>query len=124
MSDNPWPDFPKERRPRTVKRVLLEQGGGIVEKTEGDVQFYVETTSGGRDKFSHDCYLVVPRLNYRYHLLRVTHGLDQYPAEIVSDSFPEEVSVGNEAELIKNLRIIFHSERTRKVVEQLLDAVS
>jgi hypothetical protein len=70
MSENLWPDFQTEPRPRTVRRALIEAGEGLPKQTDGKIQFVVETKPASRGKFSHDCYLVVPALAYRYPLCK------------------------------------------------------
>ncbi len=120
-----WPDFNAEARPRTVRRTLLEAGAGLAEQTKSEIQFQVDSKPGARGRFVHDCYLFVPTIAYRYPLCKVTEDGDPYPVTIVGDgTFRQGTGAGNEDALVENLRLLFHSDATKRVVLQLLDALS
>ncbi|SRR5260370_16093551 len=124
-SDSFWPDFAAEPQPYTVRRVLLEAGQGLAEKTEGKIQFVVESKPGGKGRFVHDCYLFAPALSYRYPLCKVTEDGDPYPVTLVGDgTFQKGTPAGNEAAFKENLRLLFHSDATKRAVLQLLDVLS
>jgi hypothetical protein len=124
MSDNPWPDFDVTRLPRTLRRVLLEKGSGIEEKTRGTIKFFVLTKMAEGGGFIHECYLSVPQLEYRYPFFQVIQACDPYPATIVADPFPQDRTVKNESELVEALHELFWSEATKNTVTQLLEAVA
>jgi hypothetical protein len=62
---NPWPDFDFSRTPRTIRSILLEEGQGISEKTNGKITFEVETRAEARGGFVHDCFLVARTINFK-----------------------------------------------------------
>ena len=161
MAKNLWPDFDISQRPRTIKRVLLEAGAGVAEKTEEVIKFVVDTRVDDGKKFVHVCYLSesvpkacgagfqpaglrvfrppgrlktgptsfwnrlsVPQLAFRYPFLQARHGFEQYPVEVDSEILSKTASAGNETELVKLLGQIFRSDDIKKMVVQLLDAVS
>src|SRR5262249_43100195 len=125
MTENLWPDFQAEDRPRTVRTVLLEAAEGLDERTDGRIRCVIETKPAGRAKFVHECYLDARALAYRYPLFKVTEDGDPYPVTLVGDgAFQKGVSSGNEATLVENLRLLFHSDATKRTVQQLLDLVS
>jgi hypothetical protein len=122
---NLWPDFKAEPRPRTVRRVLLEAGEGLAAQTEDQIRFVVDTKPGGKGRFVHDCYLVAPALSYRYPFCKVTEDGDPYPVTLVGDgTFQKGTSAGNEEAFVENLRVLFHSDATKRAVLRLLDVLS
>jgi hypothetical protein len=120
-----WPDFKAEPLPRTVRRVLIEAGAGLAEQTKKKVQFIVDTEPGPKGRFTHVCSLFAPELNYSYPLCRVTENGDPYPVTLVGDdAFRKGTPAGNEAALTENLRLLFHSDATKRAVLQILDVLS
>lgn len=120
---NQWPDFTKMDKPKTVRSIIIEEGAGISEKTNGNVTFVVESEPG-TGGFTHHCFLFVPKVGYRYPLLRVVQASFDYPVNVHADVWPQGASVGNEKELRKNLGLVFRSDATKNVVLQLLDLVT
>jgi hypothetical protein len=122
---NQWPDFTKKiAKHKTVRRVIIEEGAGISEKTAGEITFVVESKPEGKGGFAHFCFLYVPKTGYRYPLLRVLQSNLNYPVQIFADVWPQGVAAGNEAELRKDLGLVFRSDATENTVLQLLDMVS
>ena len=74
--------------------------------------------------FVHNCYLVAEKINFRYPFIKVSHTLEPYPVIVEADDFPQGTPVGDENELINKLMLIFTSGQTRKIVCQILDALS
>jgi hypothetical protein len=121
---NQWPEFDKLPKRKTVRRVLLEEGSGVSERTNGEIRFVVESEPSGKGGFLHHCSLCVPKVNYRHPLLRVVQeGLD-YPVTVIADIWPKGAAAGNEAELRKDLGLVFRSDVVAKLVPQLLELVS
>jgi hypothetical protein len=120
---NLWPEFDFDEGPPSIRSILLEAGSGITERTDKLIRFEVDTRSEGSGGFVHTCYLAAERINFRYPLIKVSHGLDPYPVTVVADSFPRSVSAGSEAELINDLREIFRSDHTRRIVRQIRNAL-
>ena len=122
---NQWPDFAKLPKLKTVRGVLLDEGNGIAERTNGEVRFLVDSEpSGNQGGFLHRCFLVVPKVNYRYPLMRVVQDGLNYPVTVVADGFPQGSAAGNETELRKVLGLVFRSDVVKNVVLQLLDLLS
>ena len=91
---NQWPEFDKLPEPKTVRRVLFEEGNGIAERTNRDIQFFVESEPSAQGGFLHRCFLDVPKVNYRYPLLRVVQESFNYPVTVVADIFPQAALSG------------------------------
>jgi len=122
---NLWPDFRAEPKLRTVRRVLLEAAEGLPERTNKQIQLVVESKPGGKGRFVHDCSLWVPRIGYKYPLFKVTENGDPYPVTVVGDGpFEKGIAAGDEAALVENLRLLFHSDATKRTIQQLLDILS
>src|SRR5207302_6223865 len=110
MPENLWPDFDAEPKIRTVRRVLIEAGAGLKERTRDLIRFTVVSRPGDKGKFVHDCYLDVPTLGagYRYPFFKVTEDGDPYPVTIVGDGISQRgETAGDEQALIANLKLLF-----------------
>lgn len=121
---NQWPSFDTLPRTKSVRSVLLEEGSGVSERTGGEIRFVVESESSDNGEILHRCFLVVPKVGYRYPLLRVVQDTLDYPVTVVADIWPKGAHAGNEAELRKDLGLVFQSDNVLKVVPQLLELVS
>ena len=120
---NQWPEFEKQTKTKTVRSVLLDEGSGVSERTDDEIRFSVESEPFGKG-FVHRCFLLVPKVSYRYPLLRVSQdGLD-YPVSVVADDWPQGTTARNEKELRKALAEVFQSEVVKKLVPQLWELVS
>ena len=67
---NQWPEFDELPKTKTIRSILLEEGSGISERTNHGIQFLVESEASGKGGFVHRCLLNVPKVGYRYPLLR------------------------------------------------------
>lgn len=121
---NQWPDFARMPKPKTIRSVVLEEGRGISERTDGRMIFDVDSSPKGKGGFEHSCYLVVPTIAYRYPLMRVVQESPGYPVRVFADNWETGISAANDSELRDHLGEVFRSEATKSVVFQLLDAVS
>ena len=118
--------------------ILKEQAALLGQRTKNLVEGRVRSGSSvyvGSD-FNYSFELVAPALdNYRYELLRISHGVEFYPLRLFSDPReslsmvkqlfdPDAQSTGqtieNEGQFLKALEIIFSSEQTRKVIGSLI----
>ncbi len=125
MPDNLWPEFPVEAKPRTIRTVLLEAGGGIADRTGGKLLFDVVSSldDAGR-RFFHTCYLRAAT-GYRFPLFQVVEQGGPYPVIINGDeAFDKGIKAGDEAELREQLRRLFAAEPTRRLVFQMLDTAA
>ena len=121
---NQWPEFDKLPKPKTVRSILIEEGNGIAERTNGEIKFLVESEPAENGGFLHRCFLVVTKVSYRYPLMRVVQDGLNYPVTVVADIFPHGSPAGNEKELRKALGLVFRSDVVKNVVPQLLELVS
>jgi hypothetical protein len=121
---NQWPEFDKLPKPKTVRSVLIEEGNGITERTDGEIKFLVESEPSGNGAFLHRCFLVVAKVGYRHPLMRVVQDGLSYPVTVVADIFPQGSRASNDKELRKVLGQVFRSDVVKNLVPQLLELVS
>lgn len=120
---NPWPNFDFRHPPRTVRRVLIENGSGIGEKTGDALGFRVVTRRDDEGKLVHDCYLVVKAIDFEYPFMVVKQEPAGYPVEIRAlTEYP--LDAPDEEEFVKLLGYIFRVPETQKIVASLYDLVS
>src|SRR5438067_275607 len=74
MPNSLWPDFSAMTPPRGMREMLVAAAGDIDARTNGALQFYVDTlgVSGAVKKVRHNCYLRVPKTGYTHLLFQVT----------------------------------------------------
>lgn len=121
---NQWPEFDKLPKSQSVRSVLLEEGVGIAERTDGEIKFLVESEPSDTGGFLHRGVLFVPKVEYRYPLLRVVQEGLGYPVTVVADLYPKGSAAANEAEFRKVLGRVFRSDVVKSLVPQLLELVS
>lgn len=121
MSDNLWPEFPAEDKPRGMGQILHDACAGIGEATRDTIRFQVKLYTD-RDRVQRDGYLVVPGVGYQHLLFRVITGVAPFPATIVTPNGHEWPSIPDEATLRDILKRYFHSPEVREVVRNLLSA--
>jgi hypothetical protein len=75
MPNSLWPDFSTmPAPPRGIREMLVDAAGDIDARTNGAIQFYVDTlgVSAAVEKVRHNCYLRVTKTGYTHLLFRVT----------------------------------------------------
>lgn len=127
---NLWPDF-KAVDIITPVTILRQQAALLEKKTNGLVVAEVRSgidygsntmviSQGQAVPLLHTFYLIAPALeNYRYQLFRIKQSIDLYPIEF-KDSPCDDVTVTNESEFYEELKKIFASEKTKKMIELLI----
>jgi hypothetical protein len=116
----------------TPMAILRRQGEALGAKTHNIVSGEVETRTGPKGtKFEHDFVLVAPFLRFRFPLLRVSHGVQAFPATVVETDLTGQSrqrkglklwnkEVTTEDELIKALEEFFGTDSVKEVVRSLV----
>ena len=120
---------------RTPLAILREQAALLGKKTQNLIEAKVATAVRG-PKFVHRFQLVVPSMtDYTYELFEVSHGIEMYPVTVPvtvpSNPSAEELMAGmlsdtvaNEEEFVAWLRQELSSEKTMRIVSNLLAQVN
>lgn len=104
---------------RTPVTILRQQATLLGAKTKDLIEATVFTESG-RGSFRHLFDLVVPGLdNYTYNLFAIDHGIDLHPVTVLN----RDQKFETEAEFTNWLRAELSSDKTRKVIGNLLAQV-
>ena len=108
--------------------ILRQQGESLGDHTHNFVHGEVETTSDDEGKrFTHTLYLVAPFLRYRKPLLRVTGGLQPYPATAVETDLTKHgdrywsAQAITELELQERIREFFNQDRVKEVLRAVIN---
>ncbi|HLK22343.1 MAG TPA: hypothetical protein VKT81_25525 [Bryobacteraceae bacterium] len=105
---------------RTPLSILREQAAALGPKTLNLVEAKVETRRSYGQSIVHSFQLVVPALDdYTYQLFEIEHGADLYPLTVKD----EERTFGNEKQFTDWLQKELSSEKTKKLVSNLLAQV-
>src|SRR5205823_4988160 len=107
---NHCPKFEELTRVKSVRRVIVEEGSGISERTGDKIRFAVESEAQSGGSLTHHCSLIVPAVGYRYPLLRVVQETLDYPVTVVAVPYPDGSRAAEETELRKTLGLVFRSE--------------
>lgn len=119
MSNSLWPDFSTMTPPRGMRVMLYETVGDPGSKTNGAIEFYVDTLgiSAATEKVRHNCYLRLKKTGYTYLLFRVTTPVPgPWPAKVHTpegDNYPE---VSDETQLRSVIEQVIQRDRTTEVV--------
>ena len=116
---NLWGAMPDIASIRTPHEVLLEQGQYLVEMTGGLLDFTIERKQKNT-LFSYEFSLLVPTIDYKQLLLRITHDIRLFPAILVSELNGEEYTANNQQEFETDLEAILSGEETRTTISGLL----
>jgi hypothetical protein len=122
-----WPNFAGMDVPRGMYQMLYDAAGNIGDKTNGTIDFYVDTVGvGGAGVIKHiryNCYLRVARTNYRHLLFRVvTPVAGPFPAIAETPEGDRYGEINDEHALIDAIGRILQRERTREVVLYLINS--
>jgi hypothetical protein len=117
--------------------ILREQAVALGKKTGQLLEGRVSTRTDADGNLVHSFSVVAPSLdNYSYRLFSLYHGADPYPVTVpeclaleapphaapVPGSLAER-RIGSETELLRYLREILNSEKTKRIVGSLLAQV-
>lgn len=117
-----WPKSFGTATELTPTAILKMQASKLAEKTGGIVLGEVQS-SGQGETLRTDFNLIAPALsNYRYRLFSIVHPLENYPVEI-SGAPGQDAPVGarDEPEFLNGLSDILNSERTRRIIQSLIE---
>jgi hypothetical protein len=114
--------------PATPLTILRRQGEALGAHTQNFVLGEVETSAGGDGRqFAHFFWLIAPLLQYRKALLKVTHGLQPYPATVVETELTKQADQSywsreakDEQELQDRLREFFNEPRVKEVLRSVI----
>src|SRR5207249_4932197 len=101
---------------RGLREMLYDAAGDIDARTNGALQFYVDTlgVSGAVKKVRHNCYLRVPKTAYVHLLFQVTTTVPgPWPATATTpegETFPD---IQDENQLRDAIQQILQRERTK-----------
>jgi hypothetical protein len=99
---------------------LKEQARALSDATKGILQGKVEVGTRG-NSFTIALSIIAPALNnYEYEVVRVQHGIELYPAQVVSASEARVMKCQDEEELTAALGSILGSEKTSSVIASLI----
>lgn len=116
---NLWGVMPDIANIRTPHEILLEQGQYLVEMTDSLLDFSIERKQKNT-LFTYEFIIMVPVINYRQPLLRVTHDIKLFPAILASEQSGEEYTSKNQNEFEDDLGAILSAEETRTTIGGLL----
>lgn len=123
-TDSLWPEFALDEVIRSPKMILNEQAEFLAKGTKnlltGNIKSYIDDVGD----LVHDFSIVVPNLNgYKYNLFTIYHDTVLiYPCFVRDNGHDENgwSEVDDENELLNELKQIFNSDKTKKVIRSLV----
>lgn len=131
MSDL-WPEDLEVEAVKVPAAILREQAAALAERTKNVLEGRVVADPGTdpsdavADQFTWHFQIFAPALNYAYDLFSINHDIEMYPLIVETEDdellaeYEEDISISDEAELLKLLRRLFSTVRTRRIVRALL----
>ncbi|HEY5674888.1 MAG TPA: hypothetical protein VIR78_14365 [Malonomonas sp.] len=116
---NLWGAMPDIANIRTPHTIMLEQGAYLAEVTEGLLELEIKRLLN-KTLFIYECSIVVPSVQYRQVILRITHDIKLYPSILRNEQSGEEFTAKNQSEFEEDLGAILSSEDTRLIIVGLL----
>src|SRR3954464_4507359 len=119
MSNSLWPDFSGLTPPRGMREMLYDAAGDIDAKTNGAIQFYVDTlgVSSTVTKVRYNCYLRVVKTEYTHLLFQVTTPVPgPWPASAATPEGETFSDIQDESRLREVIQDILQRERTKEIV--------
>jgi len=98
---------------------MLEQGAYLAEVTEGLLELEIKRLLN-KTLFIYECSIVVPSVQYRQVILRITHDIKLYPSILRNEQSGEEFTAKTQSEFEEDLGAILSSEDTRLIIVGLL----
>jgi hypothetical protein len=126
MSNSLWPDFSTLTPPRGLREMLYDAAGDIDTRTNGAIQFYVDTlgVSGAVKHIRHNCYLRVVKTRYTHLLFQANTSVPgPWPATVTTPEGDKYSDIQDEAQLRAAIEQILQRERTKEIVLYLLSTV-
>jgi hypothetical protein len=127
-----WPEIEQSEVVPPVA-ILREQAALLGEKTSHLLEGRVATSVAPQGRFVHSFYIVAPALGgYTYKLFDIEHGASPYPVEPARRESPsifstrhakQQLRFETEAELLDYIRRVLNSDRTKRVLGNLLAQV-
>jgi hypothetical protein len=116
-----WPEFQVEDKPRWVREVLDEAGRELKAKTKGVVELRIIPFQSDHPvyPFGYECQLSVPKLEFVFLLFRVLTDETGSRADVEGGGATYR-DVCDADQLRSKLAELFHSERTQRIVQNLI----
>jgi hypothetical protein len=121
---NLWPeDIGRTEKAVTPVSILKAAASQLGQRTSQLVRASVHTVIRG-DDFFHGFWLEVPSLEYQYKLFEVHHAVDSfYPLYTDQWSKSGQLILGSEEDVKEYLKTVFATEKTKRLVETLLQQI-
>jgi hypothetical protein len=120
---NLWPEDIAVTEAVAPVTVLKEQASLLGQQTQNLVEARVRPGKPdfGKYSFVYRFDLIAPALDgYTYSLFKISHDVGLYPLQIDFEDSGYPRIVGNEDQLMKQLEIIFASEKTKAIISSLI----
>ncbi len=123
MTNSLWPDFSAMTPTRGLREMLHDAAGDINARTNGALQFYVDTlrVSGAVKNIRHNCYLRVAHPEYTHLLFQVTTPVPgPWPAAVTTPEGESFRDIQDENQFRGVIEQILQRDRTKEIVLYLL----
>jgi len=116
---NMWGDINDMADIRAPHEIIEEQGKLLSEMTKGLLELKIERKQS-QTIFSYDVYISLPSMQYKQRILRLTHDIKLYPANLHDEQGTNEYRSKNQVEFEENLCATLSSNETRTVISGLM----
>ena len=116
---NMWGEINDMADVRAPHEIIAEQGQYLSEMTNGVLELKIDRKQSNT-VFNYDVHIALPEMNYKQRILRLTHDIKLYPANIFDEQGTNEYRSRNQAEFEENLGQILSSSDTRVIISGLM----
>lgn len=116
---NMWGELDDMADVRAPHEIIEEQGQYLSDMTKGVLELKIDRKQSNT-VFNYDVHITLPAMNYKQRILRLTHDIKLYPANLFDEQGTNEYRSQNQTEFEENLGAILSSSDTRVIISGLM----
>jgi len=116
---NMWGDIDDMAEVRPPHAIIEEQGKFLEKMSKGALELKIERKHSGTI-FNYDIYIVLPSMNHKQRIFRLTHDFKLYPANLYDEQGTSEYKSQDQEGFEKNLGKVLSSKETMTTISGLM----
>ncbi|MEA3545084.1 MAG: hypothetical protein U9R69_07690 [Thermodesulfobacteriota bacterium] len=116
---NMWGDIDDMTEVRPPHEIIEEQGKFLEKMSKGTLEMKIERKQSAT-VFNYDIYIVLPSMNHRQRIFRLTHDFKLYPANLYDEQGSHGYKSKDQEEFEQNLGKILSSTETMTTISKLM----
>ncbi|MFK5925349.1 MAG: hypothetical protein QM483_01845 [Desulfuromusa sp.] len=114
-----WGDIDDMAEVRPPHEIIEEQGKFLGKMSKGALELKIERKHSGTI-FNYDIYIVLPSMNHKQRIFRLTHDFKLYPANLYDEQGTNEYKSKDQDEFEESLGKVLSSKETMTTISGLM----